>query len=426
MTRLKRTVNSTERYDYFSMLMFGVVFCDSLITYFGSRIGGVQPALIVIILFVTFVLLRGFKSILPTEKVIAWLSLMLFGFVIGIITAPDIGLWRLPQLISASIAFFIGYNLFRYITDVGKLYWLYFILSFIYISVCVIAVLRIAPHYFPIEVSLWAHGYSINERPAITTDQNFQFFYIFLPVLLIMLPASLIRFLGGLVLILGAAFILVRLQTRSGVLVFAGGLLLALAYPFVSKRSDKKKVVVLIALGSLFVLLMLPLVMHEIGPLLTRFLSEGREHETSAGRLTSALYIFDIVWNPLYWIPQGNPTYLEGANKPHSNIAAIFLEAGILGLVGWFMLFVRPVFLLAKYYYSRNSDVIASTVFVASVMVLILQLSLNVPVMDQIWLWAGALNGVLERVRHTGKLGDIKNDTVIREEKRCLHLVSDE
>ena len=67
------------------------------------------------------------------------------------------------------------------------------------------------------------------------------------------------------------------------------------------------------------------------------------------------------------------------------------------------MLFVRPVFLLTKQYYSRNGDIIAGLVFVAAVMVLILQLSLNVPVMDQVWLWAGALNGVLAKVKSSGR-----------------------
>ena len=281
MNNLNKISVSNEKWDMFSAILFGLVFCDSLITYFGSRTGGIRPALIVIILFSVFVVLKRFKHMLPSETVIAWLALMVSGFLVGIVTAPDIGMERLPQLVSASIAFFIGNYFFRFNTNERKLYWFLFILSVLYIAVCIIAILKIAPQYFPIEVSLWAHGYSINERPAITTDQNFQFFYVFLPVLLIMLPVGRLRFLGILVLILGAAFILVRLQTRSGVLVFIGGLLMALAYPFISKKPDKKKVIMLLSIGFLFILLMLPLVLSEIGPLLTRFLSEGKEQATS-------------------------------------------------------------------------------------------------------------------------------------------------
>ena len=406
---MNEIIDKNGKWSLFSAVLFGLVFCDSLITYFASRIGGVRPALIILILFAVFALLKGYKKILPSERVMGWLALMVFGFLMGIVSAPDIGIQRLPELASAVIAFLIGYYFFRFNTDVNKIYWFLFILSALYTSICVLAILRVAPQYFPIEVSLWAHGYTINERPAITTDQNFQFFYIFLPVLLIMLPIGRFKFLGVLVLLIAAAFVLVRLQTRSGVLVFVGGFLLALAYPFVSKKSDKKKVIYLLLSAFLIVLLSLPLVMSEVGPLLVRFLSEGKEQATSAGRLTSALYIFDVVWNPLYWLPQGNPTYLEGYNKPHSNIAAVYLEAGIFGLVGWVMVFVRPVFLLAKQYYSRNGDIIAGLVFVASVMILVLQLSLNVPVMDQVWLWAGALNGVLAKVKSSGRENHAKS-----------------
>ncbi len=400
MNIYKRNIISGDgKWDLFSAVLFGLVFCDSLITYFGSRFGGIRPAIITLILFLIFVSLRKFDHVLPRKSVLIWMGVMIAGFLIGVVTAHDVGFERIPQLVSACVAFFVGFTFFKYTANEKNVYTFFLILSALYIIVCLLAVLKIAPQYFPIEVSLWADGYSLHERPAITTDQNFQFFYLFLPVLLIMLPLGWLRLCIVICLLLGAAFVLVRLQTRSGTLVLMGGAIIAMAYPFFSKSFDRKKILILITIGFLVVLALLPKILNELDPLLTRFLSEGKEQSTSSVRVASALYIFDVVWNPFYWIPQGNPTSILGAHKPHSNIAAVFLEAGILGLIGWVMLFVRPTFQLAKEYYSKNSDRIVSMVFVSSVMVLILQMSLNVPVMDQVWLWAGAVNGALEKLR---------------------------
>ena len=386
----------TTYFSYLTGLMFALVYCDSLITYFGQFLRGVQPAQIYVPLFVIFLLVSGYKKALPDIKTGFLLVVMFLAFAMGVFTAPDITERRFLEVISAFTAFMIGYNFFSHNTDENKLFWFLSLLSFIYISVCVVALLKYFPAIFPLEIALWSNQGNLNERPAITTDQNFQVFYLFAPVLLVLLRSGWLKLLLTLILLAGAAYVVIKVQSRSGILVFAGGTFLAIIFHFISKEGNKLNIIIFTLLAILLSYKLIPVIYNIMEPLLARFSSSGFEKSTADARLTSALRVFDLLQDPANWVPRGNPESLLGRNKSHSNVTAILLESGLLGLLAWILLFIYPVIRLIKKYF-LGIDVYCLVAFLAGLMSLILQMTLNVPVMDQVWLWAGATNGALVR-----------------------------
>jgi hypothetical protein len=88
--------------------------------------------------------------------------------------------------------------------------------------------------------------------------------------------------------------------------------------------------------------------------------------------------------------------------RPHSNITATFLEGGILSLAAWFALVVYPVARLGLLFISGRLSHASTMIFIGCLTMLVLQLSLNVPMNDQVWLWTGAGVGVLAKEKIDG------------------------
>jgi uncharacterized membrane protein len=184
-------------------------------------------------------------------------------------------------------------------------------------------------------------------------------------------------------------------------LVFAGTFLLCLMSPIWNRALGRAKLFVLptllLVVGGI---IGLEWMQQEGDLIIARFVDT--DYQTGHGRLASLTYLFEHVYDPLWWVPRGNAEFAEqygGGNVPHSNITAMFLEGGILGLYMWIVVFLLPVLKLAGMFFRKQLDPLATMILISGFSMLVVQLSLNVPFFKQPWLWAGAVVGALYRSR---------------------------
>ena len=402
------------------VIAFVLIALDSFMTYIGKQITGtILPVnMIVPVLLAVLLALKGKNYLLPEQKIIMWISIAALGFSVGIITIPNTGLGRLFEIISAIIAFIVGYMFSRWAKDEDQAAKPLLLIGLLYATVCIIAVSKILPQYFPVIMKLWAHNGDLIERPEVTTDQNFQIFYLIPGMIVFALPFQKIRFSLSVYIILGSLYALAALQTRSGLLIAAGLIFLATISPIWTKTLGKWKLYVIPALGILIGIILLPTILNMASGIIIRFTET--DYSTGLGRLHSFLYLFEKIYNPLWLLPQGNDEFkaLTG-NIPHANPTALFLDGGILALVAWFALVVTPLFKLSKLFLQSRLDNLSVMLFIGAIAVFLTQLSLNVPLMDQIWLWAGVTNGLLARA-HTSvsEPAEDKKDSIENIDKR--------
>ena len=331
-----------------------------------------------------------------------WIVALSIGLLTGIPLVEEIGWRRVLEIVGLISAYFIGYAFFRNLEDKQILLQVLAISSLLYVAVCVMALTKIAPSVFPLEILIWSDSGILRERPAVMTDQNFQVFYLFPTVLCLVLQRTKI---GLLITTIGLAlsfYILANLQTRSGILIMAGLIVLTVYAQKRSKRGTQLLAVLGVALAGAMILVALwKLPSFEL--LLTRF-SSG-DYATAQGRLSSFTYLFEKLWNPLNWLPIGNSEFLKlTGNRPHSNPTALFLEGGLIALFAWGALVLHPAWKLGLLYLRGRLDQLSQVCLLGGVGSLVAQLALNVPVMDQVWLWAGALGGRLVKVMEHQKI----------------------
>lgn len=381
-------------------LAFAWVMLDSMINYFVKTFTGtlfpVTAVLPVILLLV--VMAWGWRAILPPASVMVALGIAVVGFLLGLVLVPDIGNHRIAELVGAYSTFAIGYFALRWAKDTDAVVRTILIVCSLYVLVCIVALLKLAPGIFPIVNSPWANHGVVVMRPEVMTDQNFQVFYLYPAVLLLALPYRFSRFWIAIALMLGGLYVLAQLQTRSGTLVFAGTLLMCLFAPIWEPRLGRGKLLLVPLLLIATVAIALPRILDEGGLLITRLTDAN--YETGYSRLESFLYLFEHLFNPLWWIPQGYDEFQKlHRTIPHSNVTAMFLEGGIAGLYMWVAVFLLPIVYLMKSFFRRQLDPLAILILIGGVSMLVVQLTLNVPFFKQPWLWAGAVMGTLYRVR---------------------------
>ena len=392
------------------MLVFVWVMLDSMMTYFTrATIGTTPPVIAAIPFFLLGIMFKwGIRSVIPPKHILAALAISFVGFGLGILLQEKPEFDRFGTVFLAMCTFFVGYFSMRW-TDNDRLYTAVF--TFVpaaYVLVCVIALLKIMPHLFPVINTLWSNKGVLELRPEITTDQNFQIFYLLPIVLVLALPYRLWRFSIAVLGIVGALYVLAQLQTRSGFLVFAGLIVLAWLAPIWTPSMGKKKLVVLPFIFIVLVILNIKTILHAGQLLIIRF--TGEVGGTGSARLHSVEYLFRHLFDPTWWIPRGYDEFksLYQGTIPHSNVTAMFLEGGIFGLYMWFVVFVIPLIALARMFFKRQLDTLATMILLGGTATLVVQLSLNVPFFKQPWLWAGAVVGTLYRSRQ--KLAAMRKD----------------
>lgn len=396
------------------VVAFVLIALDSLMTYIGKQITGtILPVNIIIpFLIAAIFVIKGKNYILPDKKHMIWLSVAALGLTAGTLTIPNTGIGRLFEVAGALVAFITGYMFSRWAKDEDQAAKPLLLIGLLYTAVCVIAVSKLMPQYFPIITKLWAFNGELIERPEVTTDQNFQIFYLIPGIIVFALPFKKIRFILSSLVILGSLYTLAVLQTRSGLLVAIGLIALITLAPIWSRNLGKWKIYLIPAISLVVAVLFLPKILSLASAIIIRFTET--DYSTGLGRLHSFLYLFDKIYNPLWWLPQGNEEFKQlTGNIPHANPTAMFLEGGILALVAWIALVISPLIKLSFLFIKSRLDNTSIMLYFGGLGVFITQLTLNVPLMDQIWLWAGVTNGLLARAGTTIPDKAQKTDTNI-------------
>jgi hypothetical protein len=393
---------------FFSQLSVAWILFDSLLTYFTAVYTGeyrmderVQVNYIIAFFLCAVMLLGGWRLLLPPAHVIFGLVFLSTGFFIAIMIVPEIPVGQAFSIIGALCAFIAGYSFFRWNEDENALARMFLFIGGLYLIVCLLALLRVAPGMFPtIDSARMEHGVLIY-RPEVMTDQNFQVFYFIPLAVVLVLPYRFFRFSIALALSMAAGYVLIKLQTRSGILVFIVLVFMSLVEPIWNRLNRKRRL-------STFVLIILCSLYAGSGHV-EFFLNESRwmiarffhaDIETGGGRILAFNYLFDNIGKVAYWLPKGNEEFLkQWGTVPHSNITAMYLEGGIAGLSLWILFFLLPILALGWRFFRKRLDRIETLVLFASISVLVVQLSLNVPFFKQVWLWAGASIGALYRSR---------------------------
>ncbi|MDJ0781129.1 MAG: hypothetical protein QNJ22_04115, partial [Desulfosarcinaceae bacterium] len=198
--------------------------------------------------------------------------------------------------------------------------------------------------------------------------------------------------IGGLLCL----FVLAQIKTRSGFLVFSGTFLMCLLVSVWMPQLGRLKIVAIPILMLAATLSSLPFILEQGAGLLERF--QGSYH-TFEGRVDSLSYMLTNLGNPEFWIPQGNAAYVNRTgNVPHANPTAFYLEGGLLGVFSWFLLFPLPLMATGVHYFRRRLNPVQVMALIGGAACLVIQLSLNVPLMEQVWLWGGAVVGVVPRL----------------------------
>jgi hypothetical protein len=359
---------------------------------------------LVVPIFFLLIVTGNARHFIPSFATLLWLFLAVMGYTIGVLVAPDITTQRFLQIGTALIAFFVGFGFFKNCNDEDIIARILTAVVLLYVVVCVIALSRTLPSLFPLQDQIWSHKGILYRRPEVTTDQNFQIFYLFPATLALALPIKLKRLIFTILAVIGGLFVTAQLQTRSGTLVQLATIVLALSAPLFIPSLGRKKTLFLPVAGLLGIILALPFVLSSSELLFHRL--AATDFETGfGGRLKGFLYLFKHIWNPLWWLPQGNTEFLTATGaRPHSNITATFLEGGILALTTWFALVVYPIFRLGLRFVLGRLSHASTMVFIGCLTMLVLQLSLNVPMNDQVWLWTGAGVGAYTREQKTSPL----------------------
>lgn len=418
-------INHSERVsgkgESVAVLAVGWILLDSMITYYSNNFFGfLAPVSLLLPFIILYISMRwgaeGFK--LPNSVSLA-LFISLTAFLCGHILNNEYTITKLGAPILAMCVFLIGFYAFRWCSNENRIIWLFIIVSLMYGVVCVLALQRFNPALFPMIEYYWSNEGQLVLRPEITTDQNFQYFYLFPATALLLLPYKLVRTSLILLATLLSAYVLVSLQTRSGIMTFVGLVSLVMLAPLFYRELGRGKIVMLPVLFVIFAIVYHEAIINILSNLLAR-LSDAGAQQTGLKRLASTLYIFRQLMDPVAWfIPQGNREFLnEYGVKPHSNISAMFAEGGIWGLYMWLIAFVVPIYSLSVLFLKRRLDALAIVILCSGISMLILQSTLNVPFFKQPWLWAGAVLGTLVRVRSANH--DQHNrlpDTIIADEK---------
>ena len=391
----------TYNFKFYSLpsIILCLMLLDSLLVYYGRIFfGQILPVNMTIpILLTILVIFKGIKYVLPPEKYTIYLLLCSTGFIMGAIVIQEYGFPRVLEVPSAASALLAGYVYSRWNDNPKLTANIFLLVGLLYGFVCTAALLKVSPHYFPMIIKLWAFNGTLIERPEITTDQNFQIFY-FLPAVLAVVSATKIKdyILWGLATILGL-YVISALQTRSGLLVLISAAMLSIISPLFIKKTSKKKIIILFSVISVTTLLSLPIIIKYAHNIIIRFTET--DYSTGLGRLHGFTFLFEKIYNPLWWIPQGNSYYKElTGNIPHSNLTAIYLDGGLISLVFWFLLSLYPLYKLGVFFIKKKLNQSEAMIFIGSISMLILQLSLNVPLMDIIWLWSGLTLGTYIRL----------------------------
>jgi hypothetical protein len=392
----------TKSPQFYGIIVFVYVLLDSMTSYFLRPILGAEAVPVNAILpFVIVILIKkyGLKAFRINAHV--WIALVVgfTFFLLGVLFLPEFKWHRIATIVTALSAFFVGHFAARWSDDAEMYGKAFLIVGGLYVMVCILAIHDVFPSVFPVIKRISYYMGVPSVRPEITTDQNFQFFYVFPVVLVLALPFRPLRSSAAFVGAVGGLYVLNILMTRSGFLVMLGAIALCLMAPLFTKELGRKKILILPLIILALVLFNIDLIARFGEPIHNRFFNW--HYNTLEGRILALQYLQEHILEPTWWFPRGNAHFrMLFYGTPHSNPTAVFLEAGLPGLYMYAIVVVLPLFYLGRMLLKGELDGLATLILIGGTASFFGQLSLNVPLMDQVWLWAGAVQGTRERMRH--------------------------
>lgn len=393
------TPSAVEKGQFWLTVAFLLIVADALIAYELKVLFRPLPILSIVPLFVLgYFCTNPVAMNLLRPKEIFFLVLAFTGYSIGIVTADGVTLLRLLEAAGAISAWLVGFWLFRSRKLTHRFFLIVLIITFVHSLVCIIAIADIAPRLFPTYDQIWSLNGTLIRRPSVTTDQNFQIFY-FLPAvgMVLVVKRNLIS-IGALLTSLIAFLVLCLIQTRSGILILIGSFISGLALIILGKNTPRFKAIVLVASGMAGVSFVIINEHDAILSALLRFTQT--DYATAYGRLDGFVYFFQKVINPVWWIPQGNLEYIKRVgNAPHSNITAQLMDGGLFAVISWLVLVAIPSIILYFKLIGKSLNESVSFVAIVALGMLVSQMTLNVPLNDQVWLWGGAAYATLLNTR---------------------------
>lgn len=382
-------------------LTFLFILLDAVINYFLQTFYQPLPITSVVPLIVLHQILFNRRALAHLKQ--SHLILLIIGnagYAMGVVTADDISPHRFLEAGSALCAWLIGYWWACHFRGSADNMWPILAVVFLHVAICTIAVADILPSVFPTYDQIWSLNGILVRRPSVTTDQNFQILY-FLPGIGIFIFARRFKiFSVGLVTLLFSVYVLAALQTRSGILVLVGAIAAGLCIHTLSRGGRRLRVITFGVIGAIGTMVFFVYRYESVKYLIIRFTET--DLETGYGRLHGFLYFFEKIWNPMWWLPRGNTEYVSMVGvAPHSNITAQLMDGGLPGLICWLMLVAWPSIALFLNQVRKRLVSAYASVAVIGFSSLIVQLSLNVPLLDQIWLWGGVSTGCWTMLQHS-------------------------
>ncbi|MDA8940244.1 hypothetical protein N9H48_07545 [Pseudoalteromonas marina] len=315
-----------------------------------------------------------------------------------------LGAWYLPEFERAEIISIIGvvfpfvigviaYDLFH--EDKFKKYLL--IVCTFSTLISLISVSEVFPSIFKIESQLHMIEGVLVSRPEVFTDQNFHVMYTFWLIPLYPFLTSRSQKVLWAVLVLANFYVLSAIQTRSG-LLYSIFCILIFLHIFGKLKFHQ------IMLGSIIfftVLTLLYVLFFDFIVETTIYSRFTLDNGTGSHRVESFTFWIYKLFDFSYWVPYGNSEfdYIYGGNIPHANITAFYLNGGIVALVAYFYLIVRPMVLSWVTSYKLKLSAEEMYVVVSAITIFAIQSSLNLPYNEQVWFWAGMTIAMLNSLK---------------------------
>lgn len=392
-------------FDWLWGLLLVAGLLDVVIGYFGRALDIpllVRPWILIVVPFGLIVTL-DIKSLLKLKSwAIASFAGFLLSLLVGVLTittGPHIhtdALWTMGpfDLISITVAFLIG-AIFtvRQPPDAEQYADLLLVVAALHAVVCIVALLHLAPDWFPlIDSPYWRDGKPVS-RPEITTDQTRQVLYLFFCLAVVFTRNSVPRLLAALLVALAIVFITFKVQSRLTTILFpaqaAAAFLIAVWY-------RKQSPVFLIVLGVIGLGLCLPFADTILGfaqDVMWRFTQLDGSY---GGRARAISYLADKILDPYFWIPQGTRDfYSQFGGAPHSFPTMVYLSGGLLGLVFYAGVVVVPLAILFKRVVLRTADGVDRIAFFCTSYAFVLLMTQPVINHEIFWIFAGMAVGAL-------------------------------
>ena len=367
---------------------------DSLILYllrpfFFFPINGLLPILV----GMAFLFEKKKSNELKTNYIVLW-SLIALGLSLAIVLGVESPAIVSKQFATAFSAFIIGLKSISTVAVSDRFIKLIALVGLAYALVCSAALLGVSRVYLPVSyLSGFNNGVPVI-RAEITTDQNYQVFYLFPLLLSLVAKQSIILRALQLFGFFAALFVIIEMETRSGLLVMAGFTGMMIFLPFWYRRAGSALYVLLFVLGLLLVVLLkLPLIIELSQGMIRRFTTS--DLSTFWGRIHSLTYLFQNLLDPSHWVPKGQGYFLSlYGNYPHSSPTSIYLMGGLFGLCGWVLLVFGSLIALSRLVFKKKVPLNEAAIGLAAFSALTMCLTLPAAFFEQLWLWIGASAGV--------------------------------